>query len=154
MAITRFMVLHTSFLGGLIGRGVTGIARFLGGGSTAAGVVRGVGTIAAGTAAGIGVASLFDGDEEATGTGGESNRTRTIVQTINPAGQVVRQRVLRGTPHLMNRDLMVAKRVFRVSQELHGKLPRRTVKESEVTALKNRIVKNALDKAGAPCPPS
>lgn len=146
------MVLHTSFIGNLVGRGFTALTSLL---RTPA--VRGIATIGAGTAAGIGVANLLSGNGQDDGADfdreeGAGRRTRTIVQTLSADGTVVRQKVLRGSPHLMNRDLMIAKRVFNVSTKLHAKLPRKTVKESEVTALKNRIVKNALDKAGAPCP--
>lgn len=153
------MVLHTSFIGNLVTRGVSTVAGFLGnlftGGGAAATAARGIATIGAGTAVGIGAASLFTDDEVARpGGAGASNRTRTIVQTIDPAGTVVKQQVLRGSPHLMRRDLLTAKRVFRLASKLHEKLPRRTVKESEITQLKNRIVKKALDKAADPCPPA
>jgi len=101
--------------------------------------------------AGVG-ALIGDGDGGGGGVGG-NGRTfrRTIVQTVNREdGAVIRQEVRRGAPFLMRRDVIVAKRVFRMASKLHGKLPRRTVRQSRVKALTDRVVESALDRAACP----
>lgn len=78
--------------------------------------------------------------------------TRTIVQTLDLAtGRIVTTRTLPGSPHLMNSEIRAAKKVFRQTAKLHAKLPRRTVKEGEVTKLKNAAVAAAI--ANVTCPP-
>lgn len=86
--------------------------------------------------------------------GNGKTANRTLVQTLDLAsGRIVRTRVLPGTPFLMNADVSAAKRVFKLSSKLHGKMPRRTVKESEVTKLKNAAVQQAMQTISCPPPP-
>lgn len=93
------------------------------------------------------------GDIGGDGGVGGNGRTfrRTIIQTIDSdSGEVLKQRVRRGSPFLMRTDVIVAKRVFRMATKLHGKLPRRTVRQSRVKALTDRVVESALDRAACP----
>jgi len=85
----------------------------------------------------------------AVGTGGNGvTHRRTVVQTINNAtGDVIREEMRRGAPFLMKHEIQVAKRVFKTVMKLSGKLPRKTVKESETTALKNQLTNKALTTA-------
>jgi len=84
-------------------------------------------------------------------------RKQTTVQTIDPAtGRVVRSVTFAGGVAVRAADAAAAKRFFRQIRKLDAKLPRRTVKESAVKQLTDRVVKNALEKAGdngPSCPP-
>lgn len=71
------------------------------------------------------------------------NRVRTIIQTIAPNGTVIKQRIERGRPFLMNRDIVTAKRVFRTVAKVSGRLPKKTVKQSRSSMLTDA----ALDRA-------
>lgn len=70
-----------------------------------------------------------------TGNGGVGMAaafTQTVVQTVQRGTNIVlKQVVLRGSPHLMNHDLVVAKRVFRLANKLHAKMPRRAAKRRD-----------------------
>jgi len=122
----------------------------------------GAGLLAGGAVFGIGE-SIFAGDGGGGGTAlaamggnGDSFR-RTIVQTIRASdGVITRQEILRGGPHLMQHDLVVAKRVFRLASKLHAKMPRRTVRVSRQKMLMQQVVENALEQKMCPpalCPP-
>jgi len=122
----------------------------------------GAGLVAGGAAFGLGQ-SIFDdgggdgGQLAAMGGNGDSFR-RTIVQTIRASdGVITRQEILRGGPHLMQHDLVVAKRVFRLASKLHAKMPRRTVRVSRQKMLMQQVVENALEQKMCPplpCPPA
>jgi len=124
-------------------------------------VVRRVaGVVTGGVAAGAGFAvgeSVFGGGggvgvpiSAGTGGNGETFR-RTIVQTIRADdGVVIKNVFLRGAPHLMQHDLVVAKKVFRLSSKLHQKLPKRTVKTSRIKLLTQQVLENALEARMAP----
>jgi len=117
----------------------------------------GAGLVAGGAAFGVGE-SIFSGDGGGGGTqlaamggNGDSFR-RTIVQTIRASdGVITRQEVLRGGPHLMQHDLVIAKRVFRLAGKLHAKMPRRTVRVSRQKMLMQQVIENALEQKM--CPP-
>jgi len=87
--------------------------------------------------------------EGTVGTGGNGvTHRRTIVQTIdNATGDVVREDIRRGAPFLMKHEVQVAKRVFKTIGKLANRMPKRTVKESETTALKNQLTNKALTTA-------
>jgi len=128
------------------------------GGTRAGRVIRtGAGLVGAGAAFGVGE-SIFAGDGgggggqlAAMGGNGDSFR-RTIVQTIRASdGVITRQEVLRGGPHLMQHDLVIAKRVFRLAGKLHAKMPRRTVRVSRQKMLMQQVIENALEQKM--CPP-
>lgn len=94
------------------------------------------------------------GELQGFSRGNGRTANRTLVQTLDLAsGRIIRTRVLPGTPFLMNADVQAAKRVFKLSSKLHGKMPRRTVKESEVTKLKNAAVQQAIANVSCPPPP-
>ena len=59
-------------------------------------------------------------------TGSMKNIVRTIVQTINPAGKIVNQDILEGSPWLMRKDFVVMKRVLRTLASGNEKVPRKT----------------------------
>jgi len=159
------------FLSGLI-KTVTGIGRgILGLGAKApaavAQVVRRAPVRAAAIAAGAGLAGgalAFGGggvDEEGnplpfTGGGGNGRFvTMTLVQTVDRAtNQVVRQRVEKGSPFLMNRDIAVAKRVARTANKLGRKFSRKSREPSQSKLLMDAIQQQALSKVlqGAACP--
>jgi len=86
--------------------------------------------------------------------GGLKNVVRTVVQTIAPNGTIVRSELLMGRPFLMDKDIVTAKRVFRQSRKLAGKIPRKTVKQSQSAQLKEAVVQQALQNLiSGPCPP-
>ncbi len=122
-------------------------------------IVRG-GAIAAGAGAAfeLGGAAVRDESGALVAMGGGNGVTsrRTIVQTIeNATGEVIKQVVKEGAPHLMNKDLQIAKRVFRLSSKLHARMPKRTVRMSRTKMLTTQVVENALERAScppAPCP--
>lgn len=75
---------------------------------------------------------------------GGKNRVVTTVSTVNPAGQIIKQVNLAGRPFLMNKDLVIAKRVFRTIQKASTRLPRKTVKESPTKQLTAAVTEKAL----------
>lgn len=75
---------------------------------------------------------------------GGKNFVVTQVNTFNAAGQLIKQKNLAGRPFLMNKDLVVAKRVFRTIQKASTKLPRKTVRESPSKQLTDAVTEKAL----------
>jgi len=75
-------------------------------------------------------------------------RKMTIVQSINDEGDVVCEEVLRGAPHLMNRDLAIAKRVKKVASKLGVKFSTKTREPSKrkmlLDVVESRAIENAL----------
>lgn len=140
-----------SFIGSLLTRGVSALGRFFTGGAAAT-TGRAIATIGAGTAAGIAVGNIFGGDGDTSEDGAIGKRVRTIVQTVDAEGNVVRQKVLRGSPFLMRRDFIIAKRVNRLS----GKLTRfsnRIRSPSKMKMFTDAVLDNALRKQlSLPCP--
>jgi len=53
---------------------------------------------------------------------GMKNVTQTIVQTLNPAGQLIRQVILRGRPFLMRRDFVNLKRTMKLIRQANARL--------------------------------
>jgi len=72
------------------------------------------------------------------------NRVITTITTINPAGQIVKQKQEPGRPFLMNKDIVTAKRVFRTITKASGRLPRKTVKEGKTKQLTDAVMDKAL----------
>ena len=101
--------------------------------------------------AGLGLGDLAgaarqNGVVDTTGFAGGNGRTatRTIVQTMDLAtGQIIRTKTMPGSPRLMNSDVAAARKVIKSVGKLHNQMPRRTVKEGEVTKLKNAAVQAA-----------
>ena len=147
-----------STLGGAVG-GVLGPA--VGGALAVASAP--LGFVEAGLQVATGLLNVFDpatGEQQVdlTGFGGGNGRfsKRTIVQTLDQSTGQISQKVMSGAPHIMNSDIRAAKKVFRQSAKLHSRMPRRTVKESETTKLKNAAVQKALQnvQGGDCCPPT
>lgn len=94
--------------------------------------------------------STFMGGHWSGGNGMFATRTR--VERLEIAtGRITITSLVPGSPHLMNSDITAAKKVFRRSAALQKRMPRRTVKESDVTKLKNAAV--AAATANVSCPP-
>jgi len=116
------------------------------------GPVAGIASLATGLVGleGIGVpAQQANGVVDTTGFGGGNGRTatRTIVQTMDLAtGQIIRMKTMPGSPRLMNSDVAAARKVIKSVGKLHNQMPRRTVKESQATKLKDAAIAAALAK--------
>jgi len=123
----------------------------------------GAGAVALGAGFAVGESIFSPEQQEALaaqgGLGGGNGFSfrRTIVQTIRSFdGVILNIEVLRGAPHLMNRDLQTAKRVFRISSKLSGRLPKKLVRVSRTKMLMQQLQESALEKAISPpamCPP-
>ncbi len=114
----------------------------------------GVGVIGLGAGLALGPDGQPVGAAGGPGVGGNGlTFTRTIVQSVDARdGSILRQQVLQGAPHLMNRDLAIAKRVFRLAGKLHRRMPKRTVRASRTKQLTQQVVEQALQRAALPCP--
>lgn len=91
-------------------------------------------------------------------TGGQitgRQRKRTIVETFDPvSGAVTARTTTPGGVAVFSRDVAAARRVFRQVSKLNAKIPRKTVKQSPVKQLTDRVIRNALERAGdTDCPP-
>ncbi len=76
-------------------------------------------------------------------------RKVTTVQTIDPVtGKVCKTESFPGGVAVRASDVAAAKRFFRQIRKLDAKLPRKTQKPSRATLLKDRLIENALDRAG------
>lgn len=82
----------------------------------------------------------------------EVARKVTRVMSLDASGTIIATQNFEGTPFLMNKDVIAAKRVFRLSQKLARKLPKRTVKQSAVSQLKDAAVDQAMRVIA--CPPT
>jgi len=118
----------------------------------AAGIIEGVAGIPGAILGGDGAAAA------APVTGGNGRvHTRTIVQTVdNATGQVIKQKIMMGSPHMMNSDIQAAKKVFRQSAKLAARMPRRTVKQSAASKLTDAVTQRAIQnvQGGDSCPPA
>lgn len=135
-------------VGGFIARG----ARALFSSPTA----RSVATIGAGTGLGVAAGNLFGGGGDDVGgdidgAGVRGSRTFTMVITVDPEGNIIRRKTLKGSPWLMRRDFMTMKRVLKTIAKGNSRVPRRTVMASPMAALKDKILTKALDSVT--CPP-
>jgi len=133
-------------------------------GASAARIARaGAGAVALGAGFAVGESIFSPEQQEALaaqgGMGGGNGFSfrRTIVQTIRSFdGVILNIEVLRGAPHLMNRDLQTAKRVFRISSKLGARLPKKMVRMSRTKMLMQSLQESALERAISPpamCPP-
>jgi hypothetical protein len=76
-------------------------------------------------------------------------RKRTTIETFDPgSGFVTRVETFPGGVAVRASDAAAARRFFRQISKLSKKLPRKTVKESQLKQLTDRVVKNALERAG------
>jgi len=129
-----------------------GLGRAIGRGAAAVG-----GALGLGGAFAIGESIFTPEQQDAVGADGLGGNgmtfRRTIVLTIRSAdGVIVRQKVLEGSPHIMNKDIQIAKRVFRASTKLGARLPKKVVKRSRRSMLTDQVMENALERAS--CPPA
>ncbi len=144
------------FLSGLlnIGKVLLGVPT-----AVAPAAVRAVAPIATGVAAGAVGAALVPGAAPGVVTGfpvgaavqRQTVRKVTLVQSLNAQGLVIATKTLPGAPFLMNKDVVAAKRVFRLSRQLAAKIPKKVVKQSASSALKDAVVDTALRQIA--CPP-
>lgn len=87
-------------------------------------------------------------DSTGFGGGNGSVATRTVVETMDlKTGKIVRRKVMPGSPFLMNSEIKAAKKVFRQSAALSKRIPRKTVRESATTQLKNAAIEAAIRNA-------
>ncbi len=90
---------------------------------------------------------------EGFGGGNGSRATRTIIETLDlRSGQIVSRVIKSGSPHIMNSDVKACRKVLRQSAALQKRIPRKTVRESATTKLKEAAVTAAL--ANVTCPPA
>lgn len=127
--------------------------------------------LAAGGAFAVGdvaLSSLLDGPDDGTplaatggaGVGGgcpggaSGNIVTTLIVTRNAAGQIICTKRRRGSPHLMNSDLIIAKRVRRVASSLANKLVPRTRKQSKAAKLTEAVQDAVMRRVSqdAACP--
>lgn len=90
------------------------------------------------------------GAVDSTGFGGGNGKTatRTVVETMDlMTGAITRRKIMPGSPFLMNSDVKAAKRVFRQSANLQKRLPRKTVKASATSQLKDAAIDAAIRAA-------
>ena len=90
--------------------------------------------------------------------GGNGERTTfTVVVTVdNDTQQIVKRTVLKGSPHLMNRDIVTAKRVLRTAGKLGSRFSRKTRTPSRMKMLTDSVVDRAISSSvlgTLPCPP-
>jgi len=81
----------------------------------------------------------------ATGTG--AMRKRTIVETIDANGKVVKRKVTKGGVAVFQADVTAANRVARQVRKLDKRMPRKLVKQSEIARLKDEVTEQALRDA-------
>jgi len=96
------------------------------------------------------------GQVDMTGFGGGNGRfaTRTVVETMDlTTGQIIRRKVMEGSPHLMNKDVSAAKKLFRQVRKLDSRMPRKTVRESKTKQLTDAAMDKALRDVNRGCPP-
>jgi hypothetical protein len=80
-------------------------------------------------------------------------RKETRVISFDAGGNVAKVQTFVGAPFLMNKDVVAAKRVFRLSRKLAAKIPKKTVKQSLSSQLTDAVQESALRQIVAPCPP-
>lgn len=168
-----------SSIGSFIGRVATGAGRFLGiippaavaGAGVAAGAIAarvapratsrllpalaGAAVGAGALAAGGGLLAPDDGTGAMAGGNGMTT-VQTLVNTIdNSTGQIIRQRVLRGRPFLMQRDFVAWRRVERMARTAATRVGLKARKPSQKTVLRNAFETVTLQRAlasAASCP--
>jgi len=76
-------------------------------------------------------------------------RRRTTIETFDPVtGVVTRTESFSGGVAVRQSDVVAARRVFRQIAAINKRIPRKTQKVSDVKMLTDRVVKNALERAG------
>jgi len=82
-------------------------------------------------------------------------RKRTIVQTLNAAGEVVKSKTTKGGVAVFQQDVTAANRVARQLRRLDKRMPRKIIKQSETARLTQEVTNAALRRArdNGDCPP-
>lgn len=131
--------------------------------------VTGLGTAAAAggafAAGDVALSALLDGGDDGAIVGGAAvgagcpggatgNIVTTLIITRNAAGEIICTRRRRGSPHLMNSDLIIAKRVRRVASSLAQKLVPKTRKQSKAArlteAVQDAVMRRVTQDAACP----
>ena len=123
------------------------------------GDIVGIATGGGSSATGGGV-STFQGSQPSaagavniTGFGGGNGKTatRTIVQTLDlTTMKITAQKVIEGSPKLMNKDVAAMRKVLKVSADLRKRTPKQKTKPSQMTEMKNAIMQRAIFGLGCP----
>ena len=81
------------------------------------------------------------------GAVGVGVRKRTIVQTLDKAGNVVKSKTHKGGVAVFQADVAAANRVARQVRKLDKRMPKKIVKQSEIARLKEEVTESALRHA-------
>ncbi len=74
-------------------------------------------------------------------------RKRTIVETIDANGKVVKRKITKGGVAVFQADVTAANRVARQVRKLDKRMPKKIVKQSEIARLKEEVTESALRHA-------
>jgi len=82
-------------------------------------------------------------------------RKRTIVQTLDAAGNIVKSKTTKGGVAVFQQDVTAANRVARQLRRLDKRMPRKIIKQSETARLTQEVTNAALRRArdNGDCPP-
>jgi len=119
------------------------------------GLLQAPGDVVQGLTGGLlgGVLGGGPGPVDTTGFAGGNGKTatRTVVETMDLAsGTIIRRKIMPGSPFLMNVDVKAAKKVFRQSAALAKRIPRKTVRQSATSQLKEAAIDSAIRNANSP----
>lgn len=89
----------------------------------------------------------------APGGNGSRFRTTIVVTRDTDTNRILRTEILKGAPFLMNNDVRKLSTISRKVSKANSKIPRKTVRESATTQLKNAAVDSALRNVMQACPP-
>jgi len=77
------------------------------------------------------------------------NRVMTTIQTINPAGQVIKSVTRQGRPFLMQKDFTIAKKVIKLAAQAAARIPKKRVVEgigAQITrAVKQKVLSTVIN---------
>lgn len=79
--------------------------------------------------------------------GRQKNKVVTVVFTMRNTGGVTKMEVLSGRPAIMQSDARRARAFIKKISKGHAKLPRRTVKSSEMKQLQQQLLQRAVSSA-------
>jgi len=81
------------------------------------------------------------------------NKVTTVVFTVQGmTGQIVKMQAMEGRPAIMASEARRARRFIKQISDASQKLPRKQVRESESTKIKNQILQSAVARITGPCP--
>jgi len=89
----------------------------------------------------------------APGGNGSRFRTTIVITRETDTNRILRTEILKGAPFLMNNDVRKLSAISRKVSKANSKIPRKTVRESATTQLKNAAIDSALRNTLAICPP-